>query len=80
MTQDIVYLRDIDGTGSMHVCNGVDPGSVAYVRHDLTGFDLASGPDFSAVFYQCEYGHCFSGTLDDGSCPLCKAVEAEGPL
>jgi len=26
-----VYLRDIDGTGSMHVCAKGDPGAVAYV-------------------------------------------------
>lgn len=27
---DIVYLRDLDGTGSMHVCSKGDPGAIAY--------------------------------------------------
>lgn len=31
---DVVYLRDLDGTGSMHVCAKGDPGAVAYVPDD----------------------------------------------
>lgn len=27
---DLVYLRDLDGTGSMHVCSKGDPGAIAY--------------------------------------------------
>lgn len=27
----LVYLRDLDGTGSMHVCAKNDPGAIAYM-------------------------------------------------
>lgn len=27
---DVVYLRDLDGTGSMHPCSKGDPGAIAY--------------------------------------------------
>jgi hypothetical protein len=29
-----VYLRQVDGTGSWHVCNKVDAGAVAFVREE----------------------------------------------
>ena len=32
MNASIVYLKDKDGTGSMHVCAKGDKGAVAYVR------------------------------------------------
>lgn len=28
---DEVYLRDIDGTGSLHVCSKGDPGAIKYI-------------------------------------------------
>jgi hypothetical protein len=31
---EIVWLRDLDGTGSMHVCTPHCPGAVKYVRAD----------------------------------------------
>ncbi len=31
---DVVWLRDRDGTGSMHACAHGDPGSVAYAPAD----------------------------------------------
>lgn len=30
-----VWLRDLDGTGSMHVCTPHCPGAIKYVREDL---------------------------------------------
>ena len=27
-----IYARDLDGTGSMHICSEGDPGAVRYVR------------------------------------------------
>lgn len=30
-----VWLRDLDGTGSMHVCTPYCPGAIKYVREDL---------------------------------------------
>lgn len=30
--RDIVYLRDLDGTGSMHPCLEGDPGAIPYSR------------------------------------------------
>ncbi len=32
---EMVWLRDLDGTGSMHVCRPHDPGAIRYVREDL---------------------------------------------
>lgn len=32
---DYVYMRDLDGTGSMHVCAKGDPGAIEYVKSDL---------------------------------------------
>ncbi len=32
---DIVWLRDLDGTGSMHVCMPHDDGAIMYVRFRL---------------------------------------------
>lgn len=32
---DLVYLRDLDGTGSMHVCAQGDSGAVEYIPADL---------------------------------------------
>lgn len=32
---DVVWLRDLDGTGSMHVCTPHDPGAIKYIREDL---------------------------------------------
>lgn len=29
---DVVYMRDLDGTGSMHVCAERDAGAVAYIK------------------------------------------------
>jgi hypothetical protein len=31
---EIVWLRDLDGTGSMHVCTPHDPGAIRYCRMD----------------------------------------------
>jgi hypothetical protein len=36
-----VWLRDLDGTGSMHVCTPYCPGAVEYVRADLVVTFLA---------------------------------------
>lgn len=30
MTQKIVYLRDVDGTGSLHPCSKDDPNAIEY--------------------------------------------------
>lgn len=30
-----VWLRDLDGTGSMHVCTPHCPGAIKYIREDL---------------------------------------------
>lgn len=32
---EIVWLRDLDGTGSMHPCAPHDPGAIRYIREDL---------------------------------------------
>jgi hypothetical protein len=32
---DEVYLRDLDGTGSMHVCSKGDAGFIPYLPNDL---------------------------------------------
>jgi len=32
---EVVWLRDLDGTGSMHVCTPHDPGAIKYIREDL---------------------------------------------
>lgn len=32
---EVVWLRDMDGTGSMHVCTPHCPGAIAYYRSDL---------------------------------------------
>lgn len=37
---EIVWLRDLDGTGSMHVCTPHCPGAVKYVRADLTVWSM----------------------------------------
>lgn len=31
---EIVWLRDLDGTGSMHPCSKGDPGAIPYQRID----------------------------------------------
>jgi hypothetical protein len=31
MASELVYLRDLDGSGSMHVCAATDAGAVPYV-------------------------------------------------
>ena len=31
----VVWLRDLDGTGSMHPCAPHDPGAIRYIREDL---------------------------------------------
>ena len=31
MSSELVYLRDLDGSGSMHVCAATDAGAVPYV-------------------------------------------------
>jgi hypothetical protein len=31
----VVWLRDMDGTGSMHPCLPDDPGAIRYIREDL---------------------------------------------
>lgn len=48
---DSVYLRDLDGTGSMHVCAKGDPGAVEYLpvaqvrqRCRICGYNLAITP------------------------------------
>lgn len=33
---EVVWLRDLDGTGSMHPCAPHDPGAIRYIREDLT--------------------------------------------
>jgi hypothetical protein len=33
---DVVWLRDLDGTGSMHVCTPHCPGAIPYYREGLT--------------------------------------------
>jgi hypothetical protein len=35
-----VWLRDLDGTGSMHVCTPYCPGAIRYIREDLAVFDF----------------------------------------
>jgi hypothetical protein len=35
---EVVWLRDLDGTGSMHVCTPYCPGAIEYVRADLAGW------------------------------------------
>lgn len=32
---EIVWLRDLDGTGSMHVCTPHCKGAIKYIREDL---------------------------------------------
>lgn len=32
LREDVVYLRDVDGTGSMHVCTACDAGAAAYIK------------------------------------------------
>lgn len=32
-----VYLRDIDGTGSLHVCSKGDPGAICYTPEAVKG-------------------------------------------
>lgn len=39
-----VYLRDIDGTGSLHVCSKGDPGAICYTPEALKG-DLLEALD-----------------------------------
>ena len=34
MASELVYLRDLDGTGSMHVCASGDDGAIAYAPAD----------------------------------------------
>jgi hypothetical protein len=31
---DAIYMRDLDGTGSMHPCSKGDPGAIRFVRDD----------------------------------------------
>lgn len=33
---ETVWLRDLDGTGSMHVCTPYCPGAVEYIRADTS--------------------------------------------
>lgn len=39
MEQDVddlrIYARDLDGTGSMHVCSAEDEGAVRFIREDV---------------------------------------------
>lgn len=30
-----IYARDLDGTGSMHICSKGDPGAVWFIREDV---------------------------------------------
>lgn len=32
---EVVWLRDLDGTGSMHPCTPHDPGAIRYIREDI---------------------------------------------
>ena len=38
---DAVYLRDLDGTGSMHVCSQEDPGAREYLPSDARPMTVA---------------------------------------
>lgn len=31
---DVIYMKDVDGTGSLHPCLKGDPGALRYVRED----------------------------------------------
>lgn len=53
----VVFLRDVDGTGSLHPCLKGDPGAIAYVpvdtEDDVDGVDLwptrQNVPDFEGA-------------------------------
>ena len=44
-----VYLRDLDGTGSMHVCAKGDPGAVEYIPVDCETHVVVPGEPTEAM-------------------------------
>ena len=51
----LIYARDVDGTGSMHICSKEDPGAVEFTRspprefwivsHDASAWDVKEQAD-----------------------------------
>lgn len=82
-----VYLRDLDGTGSMHVCAKGDPGAVEYVpvwqpietapkngtAVDVWCDDPDGGFRIADAFYGIPYHECISQYCD--SCPPDRTVK-----
>ncbi len=53
--EDVVYLRDLDGSGSMHVCAKGDPGALPYVYDgDFAGVYAVSLADQGAARRQAK--------------------------
>ena len=50
---DNVYARDLDGTGSMHMCSDGDEGSIAYTRKDIADKRIADLVDTAEDFIMC---------------------------
>lgn len=43
----IIYARDLDGTGSMHICSKEDPGAMEYLAKE----EMIGGVDLDSLFY-----------------------------
>ena len=40
---EVIYAKNVDDTGSMHMCSKGDDGAVAYIRVDIANFAMCSG-------------------------------------
>lgn len=52
----VIYMRDVDGTGSLHPCSKGDPGALAYVpaetSAEVEGIDLWPTEQFVSVDFE----------------------------